>query len=299
MQCKSCGYSLWNLPGHICPECGVSYDIHELRFRPETVAFACPQCGRHHAGQGERYLPADEPTMNCRGCDRTLEVRDMPVVLLADDPDQAIAAEGDPLQWEKRIEIGYSWSFARTWALGTFKPHRLAGRLLADQGLRDSYWFAVRCWFIGWFSGVTIVVFAFLSSWLIDERSEVLIVVKTLAIVLLSLMASMTWAGLWVPLVCGSCAAAAHGFLVLSGQVRGGFNTTWRSFLYGQGPIAFGMVPFVGWFLFPLFQFWALICTTIIVSRSQQIHPMRAVAACFYLPLTVVAMVTAVIVVLS
>ena len=45
MRCKGCGYSLWNVPGRTCPECGRGFAPSEFEFRPNTVEFCCAGCG--------------------------------------------------------------------------------------------------------------------------------------------------------------------------------------------------------------------------------------------------------------
>jgi hypothetical protein len=57
MRCKGCGYSLWNVPGRTCPECGRRFAPSEFEFRPNTVEFCCPGCMQQYYGTDKDGLP--------------------------------------------------------------------------------------------------------------------------------------------------------------------------------------------------------------------------------------------------
>lgn len=57
MRCKGCGYSLWNVPGRTCPECGRGFAPSEFEFQPNTVEFCCPGCMQQYYGTDKDGLP--------------------------------------------------------------------------------------------------------------------------------------------------------------------------------------------------------------------------------------------------
>lgn len=50
MNCRTCGYPLWNLPGRACPECGAAFLPSEFVFPPGGVRFCCPGCDQQYFG---------------------------------------------------------------------------------------------------------------------------------------------------------------------------------------------------------------------------------------------------------
>ncbi|MCX5661498.1 MAG: hypothetical protein NTW19_17605 [Planctomycetota bacterium] len=107
MRCRTCDYCLWNLASARCPECGTDFDWRTYRFRPDTVALACPHCGHRHD------MTATDP-ITCESCGKVVPAIHMQVVPLTTDPRQAEALPNLPVPPFKK------WSAAWWMLLGLF-----------------------------------------------------------------------------------------------------------------------------------------------------------------------------------
>ena len=76
MYCRNCDYSLWNIPGRQCPECGDAFLPSEYEFKPGAVKFCCPDCSQQYYGTSYKgHLRPNE--FDCVECGRHLEMDEM------------------------------------------------------------------------------------------------------------------------------------------------------------------------------------------------------------------------------
>ncbi|MBL9119513.1 MAG: hypothetical protein JNL80_06350 [Phycisphaerae bacterium] len=67
MNCRTCGFCLWNTQSRICPECGTPFRPSEFEFRPAAVHYGCPHCGTGYLGMSPKgHLEPSEFT--CSVC---------------------------------------------------------------------------------------------------------------------------------------------------------------------------------------------------------------------------------------
>lgn len=168
MLCQGCGYALWNLPEPRCPECGRAFDRRDYFFVPNTVAFACPDCGKHHAGTGKRFLPAADADMTCEGCARLVRVASMSVVPLVDPPVNAEWGEPIPLPWEDGTRHGFC-GFLSDWFLNMRlvmrKPTKMANALRETTTSNKALTFAGWTLLLGWLQcGLIVAPFLLIIS---------------------------------------------------------------------------------------------------------------------------------------
>jgi hypothetical protein len=76
MQCKQCGYWLWNIQGRECPECGKEFKPSEFDFIPNSVAFCCPHCDQNYFGTDERGQLVPR-AFECITCQNQIDMDEM------------------------------------------------------------------------------------------------------------------------------------------------------------------------------------------------------------------------------
>ena len=88
MRCKGCGYSLWNVPGRTCPECGRGFVPSEFEFQANAVEFCCPGCMQQYYGSDEHGLPVPR-AFDCVKCGAACELDSMILRVAPAVPSQA------------------------------------------------------------------------------------------------------------------------------------------------------------------------------------------------------------------
>ena len=126
MRCKGCGYSLWNVPGRTCPECGRGYAPGEFEFRPNAVEFCCAGCGQQYYGTDRSGLPVPRE-FDCVRCAARCTLDSMVVRLAPGVTDEQ--AEVFRVPWESR-ERGRVRAFLATVRDGMTRPTRI-GKAIA------------------------------------------------------------------------------------------------------------------------------------------------------------------------
>ncbi len=286
MHCRTCGYALWNLSEPRCPECGTAFDLREYRFKPGTVAFGCPFCGALHEGAGEAYLPSQTDVATCQGCGQAMQVAQMRVVLLSDDPE---AAAINAVPWQDRRRIGTWRAWWATCRMGMVAPTTLARRIQSDTPWTEAYWFAAIT------HGVGVLAHAVLGLviWLIilammaiggANSQNMAIAGWTGAFIVLGLMVMTVMAALLAPLMIAAFSGgAAHLFLRITGPTKAGLNTTLAATLYAQGPMVLQVIPICGFYLSSFWQIWTLVVAILTLKDAQAVSGVRATFAYLWL----------------
>lgn len=296
MHCQNCAYPLINLTEPRCPECGEGFDLRDFRFEPGSVAFACPDCGHQHEGDGPNYQPSDAESMACRGCGHDIAVATMRVVPLVGE---LHAAPTQLTPWDQWCHRNESW-----W------------KLLKSKGWRPAYRTPMRYWTQTWQlsmlnPGKLGDLIGRQSSWrhamrFVADTIAVLVMLYFLAAVGIALAVmiaeqvqspgSTTFTGDFVDLLQANMGltlltmaispllltVAVHSMLNLTGKTRGPMRMTACAVAYAFGPAVAAAVPFMG---LPVAVVWVLLSMMILVSRAQQVSLLRAAVACLWAPL--------------
>ncbi len=143
MECRSCGYTLFNLTEPRCPECNAPFDVTTYGFEPGSVQFGCPHCEQLYEGNDAQGLPYPRH-FECVNCHLPVDLQQMRVVPVGD---AALTGSGvgPGIPWELPEEG--SW-LSRWWAtckLGMFQPTTYYRRLRNVDDLGKAIGFAAIC----------------------------------------------------------------------------------------------------------------------------------------------------------
>lgn len=301
MQCRTCGYALWNLTEPRCPECGSGFDLRHYRFKPGAVAFGCPFCGALHEGSGAAYLPSEQDTAVCQSCQQVMPVASMRVVLLSDDPD---AASINLLPWQDRGRIGWFRAWLATCKMAMVAPMDLARRVQAGSSWAEAFWFAGITHAVGVLVHAVlalviggVIALVMLAAGDPDDAGMAAMVTGVFfGVIAVSGVLSM----LLIPLaLTGILGGAAHVFLRATGTTRHGFGATALAILYAQGPMVLQAIPICGLYINFAWQIWTLVVSIFTLKEVQQVSGARASFALLWLPILVMVLYVGVLFVLA
>ena len=126
MECKTCGYRLWNLNTRQCPECGAGFSISQYEFAPCTVQFLCPHCGQRYYGTDEKGL-LQPRRFDCVTCGQRVHMEEMALLPHAGLSESQTRSEVNP--WlDERYLSGFAGWWRRFWGTvgqGMVSPGRL------------------------------------------------------------------------------------------------------------------------------------------------------------------------------
>ncbi len=294
MDCRRCGYQLWNLTEPRCPECGEAFDLRSYRFRPDTVAFACPYCGAQHRGAGEAYLPSTDARATCQACGRDMPVASMRVVPLTDPPTPAIA---DRLPWERADELGFWRAWYQTFKLTLSAPSQVVRQLLPTSTVGRAYRFATWCYFLPAIVYAALLALLFVSLWLAAPGSTSGSPGGWFALAwfpvfsILCVVAGFSLIGPLLVIVFG--AMPAHLFLMVFEPHRQPWHHTARAYCYAQGPLALMAIPVCGFYLAGVFQIWSLVAAILMLKAEHGISGLKATVAALWAPLLMMGLMIA------
>lgn len=287
MHCRHCGYALWNLIEPRCPECGLAFDLRTYRFAPETVGFACPDCGHLHAGRDDNGLPATADVAVCEACARPMQVTRMPVVPLLPDPPAAI---GSALPWDERAKLGWWKAWWKTTHMGMISPTQVPQQLHPGSTWGNSYLYAVVTYGLGMSINAGLLAIMVGIGWSNSAQSNPLIV---WGVVLAILITAVLGYALLVPLVLWLfCAVPTHLILrLLAGERMGGFRDTARLVNYAQAPMALLAIPICGYHIGGnVGWIWAIVATILMVRAAHGVSGLKASLAVLGLPLAMLVL---------
>lgn len=302
MLCQNCAYPLINLTEPRCPECGEGFDPRDFRYPPGSVAFACPDCGKQHDGEGpQSHPPADGDVMTCRGCGRDVEVRLLRIVPLMGE----LHAEPMHLtpwdQWCRRSESWWSllrskgWGpayrtpmryWSQTWQMSLLNPGQLGDAIGRRSSWRNAMRFVADMYLVAITLLMLVSVGCFLmvalTMWLTDSAAALDVVGPIIGYFgAVSILPAYT--ALLMPLL-------VHPVLAVTGPLRGGFRLSAVAIAYAQGPAVIAAMPVIG---LPLAIVWVLVSMIILLSRAQHVSLPRAAVAVLWAPLLMFLVPTA------
>ncbi len=280
MNCKQCGYRLWNLASRLCPECGEPFVPSEFRFAPNSVQFCCPHCRQPYYGTDEHGLPTPR-SFTCIGCSRDIDLDEM-VLIPADGDEQATLAKTHP--WIDPKRRGLFGRLTSSIFMALSEPGRMM-RLVPPESETSRAW-----------------RFALAANFLI----MLVVMLPTVGFMMLAIGAAGTppvmpplfLAGIWgcmgfsaiAGLVVGVIlwGLSAHAILRLTGETPYGVGRTIQCLLYSSGANGATVVPGCGWYFGWI---WWLVSASAAIKEGQEVSGGRAAGAVLVPPLGVGACV--------
>ncbi len=295
MKCKGCGYSLWNVPGRTCPECGRGFVPSEFEFRANAVEFCCPGCMQQYYGSDAHGLVVPR-AFECVRCHAPCELDAMILRAAPGVPDDAV--ELHRVAWVDPLKGGLVRRFFATVRDGMTRPSRIGDALRGDVVTRKATWYAV-------------------------SVLSVVAIPSVLGYVLITLLAPMWGSGstrsggsalrmaVWES-IGGACAVLASwyilGLVVLAfiawmtsltlrmcGE-RVPWKVVWCSFTYALGPIVIVAVPCLGIYCgsIPLSMWWVA-AACIILARAASVTAWKVILSVLAPLILLGALVTAMV----
>jgi hypothetical protein len=284
MRCKGCGYSLWNVPGRTCPECGRGFAPSEFEFRPNTVEFCCPGCMQQYYGTDKDGLPVPRE-FACVRCGAACTLDTMVLRLAPGATDDQ--TEVTRIPWE-RPGVGV---FRRFWATareGLVAPVSV-GRAVASGA---DAWAAFRYCIVMLSvaavpTGVAVIIAIAAfdgfgtagartggSAW----RSSVL---ETVGTVVLS-----TLGGIVGVLLAVTLAAALATVALRAMRAPAPWRVVWPAYAYSLGPMAFVAIPCLGpYCVSTVSVIWVLVAVTIALIAAVPNSVAKVVTATLLPPI--------------
>lgn len=157
MRCKGCDYSLWNVRGRTCPECGASFDPATHVFAPNMVQFCCINCDQQYYGTDSNGLIVPRE-FTCVKCGKHCSLSgDM---LLRPAPGATEAAiEVEELPWTQRQSMGRLRSGWKTIWLCLGRPSSVGAVIGGPRPSGAGAWLMALCVPLVVSSMVTIMLF--------------------------------------------------------------------------------------------------------------------------------------------
>ena len=278
MRCKGCGYSLWNVPGRTCPECGRRFAPSEFEFRPNTVEFCCPGCMQQYYGTDKDGLPVPRE-FSCVRCGSACGLDTMVLRLAPGATDDETEVARVP--WERpgrgafrrfwstvRDSIGAPAALGKAAAAGAdcWAAFRYALVLLTVAALPTALTVIV---FMAFFEGVgTAGARTGAAAW----RSSMLAMIGSV-----SLAAGGAIAGILL-LITVAAALASVILRVLRRPVP--WRVTWPVYAYSLGPMVFAAIPCLGPYCASWATgIWVIVAVTIALMAAVPDSPIRVLTA--------------------
>ena len=275
MRCKGCGYSLWNVPGRTCPECGRGFSPGEFEFLPNAVEFCCPGCMQQYYGTDLAGLPVPRE-FTCVRCSRPCTLETM--VLRAAPGFSGDDAELRRIAWEvegkgvaRRFLAMLRDGMSRPGSVGLAVRHRCDGR----KALRFVLLLAIASVVPTVVTFVAILTLPFLGAATVTRtggvtfRSEFaelagygMLVVVASTVIGAGLLALWAWGAWLVVRLLGS---------------RVPWRTAWCSLAYGSGPMVLVSVPCLGPYCgSQVSVIWLAVAASIILAAAGPVPGWKA-----------------------
>ena len=271
MRCKGCGYSLWNVPGRTCPECGRGFVPSEFEFQANAVEFCCPGCMQQYYGSDEHGLPVPR-AFDCVKCGAACELDSM--ILRVAPGVREDAVERYRVPWEQESQGSRFRRFWRTIGESLQRPTRLGLAIRAGADARRATWFASVMFF-----GALLPTALLMLGFALFQPLWTAGTTRTGA----SALGAELWEGVGVGMgvMVGSTLGmlASLALLALVAVVllrllkeRVAWRTVWCSAAYSVGPFAFLAIPCLGPYCggFPMFV-WFIVAWIIVLVHAAAI----------------------------
>ena len=290
MQCKKCGYHLWNIQGRTCPECGVEFSISDYDFVPNAIAFCCPHCKQDYYGTDERgHL--EPPAFECVQCANYVEMNQMIV-----RPGQGYEHDKSTMQehpWENRDDqtnIFKGWF--RTSIAAMLRPAELV-KLPPDPNMRSGHWgFMAFNMFLSNLLGVGLIFVVMMIVAMVASPSSAagfgmgigMLFGVTFGLTI-GILINMGMVAIW--------GAVSHLCLKLLAQPQGDMTDTFRCVCYANGTTAMVAVPICGPYILSLVgSVWWIVSTILMMMQVHKTSGLKTSIAVLILPLFFIGLIT-------
>ena len=275
MQCRNCGYRLWNLPSRKCPECGIGFKPSEFKFVPNSARFCCPHCEQPYYGTDPNGHLVPQ-AFACASCGQSIHMDEM--ILLPAENVEEESTVGLEMPWLRKDRLGFWRRWFRTVGWALVRPQQLM-RLAPARDTRNSAWiFALFTSLLIFllallpFLGIAFLVGAPIgpAGWFaaLLPCCGILVVVPILTAIGLLLWGAIT-----------------HGLLRLSGPTQHTMERTCQAICYSSGANIVTAIPCMGFYAGWI---WWLVSAVLMVKEGQRVGGWRAAIATLVPPLTVI-----------
>lgn len=264
MRCRGCGYSLWNVPGRTCPECGLPFLPSDFIFEPNAVEFCCPGCGQQYYGIDQQGLIVPRE-FDCVRCGARCNLETM--ILRAAPGTVSELAEQEFIPWE-RGRGGRIRRFLRTVTTVLGSPGRIGEGLRRSSPGNEALWFGLLSMAVATLAQAGAILCVVLLEYLSNSLNS-----RTSNFVSSSFTASLKAAAWTVGIAVGTVFAAvvmagvAFGVLRLLGE-RPNWRRVTSAYGYGLGPLVLAAIPLCGFYVLPIAGVWCAVATIIILSEA-------------------------------
>lgn len=279
MQCRNCGYRLWNIQSRQCPECGHGFVPSDYDFVPGTVTFCCPHCQQAYYGTDAKGHLAPR-SFTCATCQQPIDMDQMVLLPAAGVQEQQTLATDNP--WSKRdMKSSTIRAWWRVCLRALFRPSDLVSPIDARTSYARSSWFFM---FINLFVLVLLGISPFLILTIVMEfdHSGIWAVGS-----LLGMMALIVTVG-FLPLLfaVGFWSGVTHGMLRLMGKPTCKFTETFDCICYASGTTSLAAIPIIGPVLFSWYtMLWWPISAGLILARQHQLSRIKSIIAVMVVPM--------------
>lgn len=276
MECKECGYPLWNLSSRNCPECGTAFCPSAYEFVKNSVQFCCPECNQPYYGTTEKgHL---EPShFACVKCGHAIEMDACvlrPAAGVRDDETRT-----DEMPWLERKRTGKPIrAFFTMIGRSISAPTRLVRSISEDKSSAgQAIWFATLLIVVPQMilMGPLAIFFAVISQ-MAGGGGVGMGGIFMLGPLLVLMLGIFVWFLIWM--------VSAHLVLLLTGSRKGGIGRTAEAISYASGPAVITAVPCIGFYLIPVAGIWWGITAIFTLKERQQISGVRATFAALLFP---------------
>lgn len=286
MQCRSCGYNLWNIGSRQCPECGKEFAPSQYDFAPYSVKYLCKHCQQQYYGTSPRgHL--DPPEFECVSCHKPVVMDEMVLLPAQGVSEQQTRMSSNPwldrLNPERRIGLVSAWWKTLGYSLG--RPSELMRATPDEAPVSQALLFFVMTSLIFWISGAGTMLAFFVFSFAFSMRSPGSG----------SVMLGPAWGmvfmfgGLLVAVLVGTpvWAGITHLLLRLGGKTPGGYGRTLSCLCYSVGGNILTAVPCLGCSIGLFSIVWWTVSATLMVREGKRVGGGRASFATITPPLVV------------
>jgi len=274
MRCRTCDYSLWNLPSRTCPECGSPFLPSDFEFVPNSVRFCCPHCGQDYYGTGLKgHLVPD--AFACVRCGAPVRMDEMILSPTAGVDEGRTRAQLMP--WLDRSNRGFIKGWFGTVGMVLAKPGILAATLPDGPVVGPALGFAFVT--LTLYGLVSVALPAVFMLWSLPRTAffPIALIAIPVAISIVLLVWSLI----------------AHGILLMTGTTAKGFSRTLECLCYASAAAVLLAIPCLGTYLAVVAWIWCAISAAIMLATAQKVSGLRAACAAVLPPLLVTAAIVA------
>ena len=281
MQCKQCGYRLWNIQSRQCPECGQAFVPSDFELVPGSVAFCCPHCDQTYFGTDEHghLVPRG---FDCIKCTEHIDMDQMVLRPAEGYKEQQTQQTENPwVARDKRKSTFATW--LRACGRAMFNPSAMVVHGDRDRSFKAALGFLIFHNLMTLLLGIGVLV---VIITMIDASSRGVDVIVKILTSLGMVIGGSICGILFVVLI---WTAITHGILCLLGKPSGRFTDTFECLSFASGAAVLSAIPFCGIYgLTWVGAIWWPISAGIMLAKRHQMKTLRTMLAVWGLPLILI-----------